>query len=288
MFRPWLRYETSVSQQSEKYATIGQDSMRGANNQALNSASEVIKGCKTDHIVKNFYIDSSQTTGDFIPIKVEGSASYVVRSTLAIRDIETRTETIWQVKGGVATLTAPVLAGSGYRLYYNWVSEDDTEAFPIRSFVDSVNVSPDPNEEDTFGVSLTDFDENDKPFTVSENVTSSGTMSKTPIGRIKSGFIDFRMPAISNSLSVYFDSNDLNAGDKDDFNYTPSTVRLVSVSGCLLPITSKTETKTTTETKNVLVGWKKRYRGSTRKSRYYTRKVPSYQDRRFKVLRQRR
>ena len=241
----------------KKYATIGQDSMRGANNQDVNSASKIITGCKAEHTVSKFYIDSSQTTGDFIPIKVEGSASHVVRSTLGIRDIQTRTETIWQVKGGVATLTAPVLAGSGYRLYYNWVSEDDTEAFPIRLFADSVNVSPDPSEEDTFGVSLTDFDENDKPFTVSENVTSSGTMSKTSVGRVKSGFIDFRMPSTSNSLSVYFDSNDLNAGDKDDFNYTPSTVRLVSVSGCLLPITSKTETKTTTETSEILVGWKK-------------------------------
>lgn len=241
----------------KKYATISEDGVSGGDNQLVNSESDIIKGCVDDDFVNAFYIDNGETRGNFIPISVGNSASYVVRHSVAIRDIKSRTETIWQVKGGVAKLTAPVLAGSGYRLYYNWVSEDDTEAFPIRLFAENVNMSPDPRDEDLQGIPLNDFDQNDKPFTVSENVTMSGTMDKTNVGRIKSGFFDFRMPSELDSLNVYFDSNDLYAGDKDDFDYTPSTVRLFSVSGCVLPITSKTETKTKTETKDVLVGWKK-------------------------------
>ena len=241
----------------KKYATMSRDHLSGSNNQTVNGESLIIKGCKPSHKATKFYIDNGKTYADFIPIKATDTAKYVVRTDSAIRDIVSRTETRWQIKGGVATLTAPVLAGSGYRLFYNWVSEDDTENFPIRIFADSVNISPDPRDDDTQGISLLDYDENDSPFTVSENVTMSGTMSKTSLGRIKSGYLDFRMPSDSDVLNVYFDSNDLFAADSGDINYQPHTVRLFSASGCLLPITSTTKTTTTTEKKTVQVGWKK-------------------------------
>jgi hypothetical protein len=247
----------------KKYASTVGDRMAGNGDQALSTSSDIIKGCKSSDVVQNFYISSTpetqegDTNGEFIPIKISGNTHEVVTNAIAIRDEVSVTDTIWQIKGGVATLNAPVLAGSGYRLFYSWVSEDDTESFPIKVFAESVNISPDPRDADTLGVELWDYDANDKQFTVSNNVTMSGTMSKGGIGRVVTGSIDFRMPTIVSGLSVYLDSNNLHAADSGDINYVPSTVRAFSVSGCLLPITSKTTTTTTETKESVQTGWKK-------------------------------
>ena len=255
----------------KKFATTSDDSLagQGKTRQISNNTSSIVTGCDKTQRPSHFYLDSDDkkseplTFGNFIPISVGDQASYVFKNTIPIRDSVTRTETIWQMKAGVASMKAPVALGSGYRLFYSWVAEDDTEYLPIKLYLEGVNPSPDPEDETPTGVGLDDYNDDDQPFSVSENITMSGSMSKPGLGVVKTSYIDFKVPPASESsggdtptsgsLFAYFDSNNLDLGQVE---YLPHTVRIFGVSGCLLPIETKTETTTTEEKKQVIVGWK--------------------------------
>ena len=248
------------------FASTETNSAKVATQQTVNGTSKIISGCDRDDVVRKIYISDAYselaglepTLREFIPIKITGNATYAAKTNAAIKDTITKTESIWQMKPGVANLTADVLAGSGYRMYYSWVAEDDTEYLPIEITAENVLFDPDPRvPKPDVGGALNDYDNNDQPFVVSEDIQVSGSMSKPGIGRVKTGHLDFRIPDTSTSLNIFLDGNNLRVAEADELDYVPKTVRLVGVSGCLLPIIKRTINQTVKEKRSVQVGWKK-------------------------------
>ena len=118
--------------------------------------------------------------------------------------------------------------------------------------------SPDPRDE-LFKPSLpiVDFDDNDTSFILAEDLQIQKTLGRTGKRKPTSEFVDFRVPADHDgtSITLYVDGNKIRAGEST-IKYTPKTVRLLSVSGALLPINEEVKTFTFNEEKEVIIGWK--------------------------------
>lgn len=245
---------------ADHYSSLGNGS------QLLSSDNSIIKGCggKKD-LVSNLYTSYDSVTGDsshyadFTPIDIlDTSVVQVVRYASAIGDDIVEADTVWQIKSGVAKMSVPTVAGSGYRVFFNWVSEDDTENHPIRLVSNNVSQSPDPRDgfHDIFE-DLYDYDKDDKPFVAAKRVQYVKSLDRTGRGDIKSGYVDIRSPESEvGSMDWYLDGNNLRAGDPQEIDYTPKTVRVVSISGALLPIHKDVKRTTHEKKETYLAGYK--------------------------------
>ena len=248
----------------QKFANSNADALRSLGGQTLDKNSPLIKGCTSADKVTKFNLTydnqskKSFTFGEFTVIDVESPATKVITNPTEIADTERTTETFWRLKPNVATMSIPVEKGSGYRLFYNWVSEDDTENHSIKLLMNETSNSPDPRDE-LFKPSLpiVDFDDNDTSFILAEDLQIQKTLGRTGKRKPTSEFVDFRVPADHDgtSITLYVDGNKIRAGEST-IKYTPKTVRLLSVSGALLPINEEVKTFTFNEEKEVIIGWK--------------------------------
>jgi len=248
----------------QKFANSNADALRALGSQKLDTNAEIIKGCTSADKVTKFNLTydnqskKSFTFGEFTVIDVESPATKVVTNPTEISDTENSTDTFWRLKPNVATMTIPVEKGSGYRLFYNWVSEDGTENHPIKLLMNETSQSPDPRDELIKpSLPIVDFDDSDNSFTLAEDLQIQKILSRTGKRSPESEYVDFRVPADHNgtSITLYVDGNKIRAGE-NTIKYTPKTVRLLSVSGALLPINEEVKTFTRTEEKEVIVGWK--------------------------------
>ena len=184
--------------------------------QILDKNSALIKGCTSADKVTKFNLTydnqskKSFTFGEFTVVDVESPATKVITNPTEIADTERTTETFWRLKPNVATMSIPVEKGSGYRLFYNWVSEDDTENHSIKLLMNETSNSPDPRDE-LFKPSLPilDFDDNDTSFTLAEDLQIQKTLGRTGKRKPTSEFVDFRVPADHDgtSITLYVDGN---------------------------------------------------------------------------------
>ena len=248
----------------QKFANSNADALRALGSQKLDTNAEIIKGCTSADKVTKFNLTydnqskKSFTFGEFTVIDVESPATKVVTNPTEISDTENSTDTFWRLKPNVATMTIPVEKGSGYRLFYNWVSEDGTENHPVKLLMNETSESPDPRDELIKpSLPIVDFNDDDQQFTLAEDLQIQKTLSRTGKRSPESEYVDFRVPTDHNgtSITLYVDGNKIRAGE-NTIKYTPKTVRLLSVSGALLPINEEVKTFTRTEEKEVIVGWK--------------------------------
>ena len=248
----------------QKFANSNADALRSLGSQKLDENSEIIKGCTSADKVTKFNLTydnqskKSFTFGEFTVVEVESPATKVITNPTEIADTERSTETFWRLKPNVATMTIPVEKGSGYRLFYNWVSEDGTENHPIKLLMNETSQSPDPRDELIKpSLPIVDFDDSENSFTLAEDLQIQRTLSRTGKRSPSSEYVDFRVPADHNgtSITLYVDGNKIRAGE-NTIKYTPKTVRLLSVSGALLPINEEVKNFTFEEEKEVIIGWK--------------------------------
>jgi hypothetical protein len=166
---------------------------------------------------------------DYIPIKVGANTTQVIWFNDALYEqYQVEATQVRYTIDVAATGTFPVEAGSGYRIFYNWVSEADNEEWSIEAIVKNVNPSPYPYAN---GGDVTTFDGN--PFEGEHDLIKIGKQSPA------STYIDIRVPDNDNdttSIDISFRANHF----KDTLISlnAPKTVRLLSMSGCLLPIES--------------------------------------------------
>jgi hypothetical protein len=179
---------------------------------------------------------------DIIPIQVNSATPLAYLDTSVIDDSFVDYG-IPQLKTGIAKVTFPVQPGSGYRVYFNTVSESQLEnallGFQISNCSASASFLP-------FGnapvANIYDYTIDDQQIVI-ESVPIGINIEKTRnyftpsnyAGRPDSHYVDIQVPFISNSISIYIDGSKLNylATPKPD---TIRTQRLLSISGVLLPI----------------------------------------------------
>jgi hypothetical protein len=168
---------------------------------------------------------------DYIPIEVGANTTKVIwfNDELFEPFQPDSTHERWTLNAA-ATATFSVEPGSGYRVFYNWVSETDYEEWSIEAIVKNVNASPNPSE---IGHNVITFDYN--PF------GGDHDLIKTVVNGPSGTYVNIKVPDgdsssvdISISLKASHVKDTLIGANANG----PATVRLLSVSGCLLPITS--------------------------------------------------
>ena len=228
----------------ERFATKSRDSRANdySDTQVLNDDNLIIKGCEENHRVDKLSLGVEDQGFDFIPINIGNRDGYDVDNIVwyeqIIEDIYYEPSTpFWQIKTSIADLKVPVLGGSGYRIFYDWVSESPTEDSKLVMYVDDALESPYPIQGPPIEKQqLIDYDEDDLPYAFAKWIVRKELRPDGLTGSMLNGYVDVQIPEWVSGINIYFDGNNLRAGDTDKISYIPKTTRLMSVSGALLPI----------------------------------------------------
>jgi hypothetical protein len=133
-----------------------------------------------------------------------------------------------------SSLTFPTIKGSGYRLFFNWVSEKTTEKFSILGSLEGVKYQP--NACDYFP--LLDECRGDVPVEADPGDKDLEFSSTFPLAP---ALLAMDIVAMGEEVKVGFNTNNYKYGIDPAFvqdGVVPTTVRILSVSGCPLPIES--------------------------------------------------
>ena len=256
-----------------RFASRRTDSTRHGTELTLNSGidprntadwnSKIIKGCEEKERVKEFYIDGDSVNSEFpefIPLDIGSGVGYsanrIIHINDGVKDIfpVTNDTSYWQIKSSIAGLNVPVTPMSGYRLFYSWVSELPDEDHDIKmnlskvyapSCGTSTSCNPYPgndksNQPDKY--KLYDYDTNDVAVLHASDITFTKSL-KGVFGTVNNAHMDIWVPSGVTNFDFYFDANDLRVDLTKDHPGQPITTRLLSVSGCLLPITETVHIK---------------------------------------------
>ena len=189
----------------------------------------------------NFDGLGGQTQWDFIPISGGGDFKKLCWYDAKITDkcpVVTKDNT-WFIDGN-ASVEFNVEAGSGYRLFVDWVSETKNEIYTIDAYVSEVYDADCTKVED-----LTDGWS--RYFNRPEgDLQDNGGLVATELGVPRSTHLDVRANKTGKMyVNFHTDRISLNAGGITDPKHdpekygVPKTVRVIGVSGFQLPIESK-------------------------------------------------
>lgn len=158
---------------------------------------------------------------DYIPISGGGTFNRIIWYRDPIRDTETFPVDLFKIDAR-STITFPAVKGSGYRLFVDWVSETNNDFHEINATFKPVSFNPYYPEGEGDGDGREGF------------MRVQNTARLTP----KKDYIDFI--ATEEEITVTFTSNHTAIRPEDELaagrGLPPATPRILSVSGCPLPI----------------------------------------------------
>tara|TARA_R100000008_G_scaffold41113_1_gene23665 strand:- start:731 stop:13396 length:12666 start_codon:yes stop_codon:yes gene_type:complete len=168
---------------------------------------------------------------DYVPVSGGGDFKRIISYNEPIKDTETITPSLFKIDAK-STVKFDTLPGSGYRVFFNNISETDNDYYDIDVEVYPVNNNPD-----------------DKDGSLGGGNTAYLKLPKTSARSKISQHVDF--VAKEDSITVDFTSKHLRIDpDKEQElgrGLPPLTTRVLSVSGCPLPIETIIESKEKTK-----------------------------------------
>lgn len=217
--KPFVDWAGEPIQQSAEVVSAAN---LGAYTQELDASSIIIAGCDNEDKVSKIVVAGIAERREYFPIDVKSNTKKIVYYNDPVNETRLETPTAWKLDGASNTVF-DVSPGSGYRLFYNYVSEGPVEEVQMEVTIDGPQDYPSPDY-NTYGS------------------VRSRLIEKTPFGTVKSESKDFRVPSGVYTIGLRF--NSINSGRISSDKPKPYTPRILSVSGCLLPIN---ETVTTYE-----------------------------------------
>ena len=238
-------------------------------------------------------IDGNSHISEFLPIDLGGVANKVVWTCLSpscngekIYDNQLLNynevdpdKSFWQMKSNITQLTVPVIPYSGYRVFFDWVSETPDETAGIEVYLTNSKDCPGPLDNKLCGFPVDNTGTNKKLYTSYsyyegghsiydyiwstevggereelvhakaslrvEKLNRNGVQNNTQWGYVDIQAMDLEAAYGStgpSSLDLYFSAvtpSGNSLASQPDPNYS---VRLLSVSGALLPINTRVET----------------------------------------------
>lgn len=138
----------------------------------------------------------------------------------------------WDMNAGIVKVNVPVLPGSGYRLFINSDALDTSETISLTINVEDVSLFPKIPYPDLDSISISELDKNREIFE-SKKITSLfyGLKCNSPI------FKDIQVGNTDN-INIYISC----AEPRLKSDYAPKSVRLLGISGVLIPIYEKIST----------------------------------------------
>lgn len=139
---------------------------------------------------------------------------------------------------GIDKISFPVMQGSGYKLFINYVSDSNYETYPIDIYIDNCNIKP--SESSQLSASIPNIDN-------SKNITESSfdfqynaylQLNGTNRGEVTTQSVNIQ--ASSGTLNLYLHSLATRITTTD---YIPKTPKILSISGVLLPIIASVKSK---------------------------------------------
>ena len=216
----------------------------------LDTTNSIIDGCSIEEAVGEFsvlknessydsYSDDSAEDEVFYPII--GGSKVVWLNGKITEDYIAAGDPKYYMNTGVAQATFNVTSGSGYRIFYSWVSEQGNENRPLRMHVAGVSQNADPDQPNGSTI-VFDLNADLKKFARFEaNVKAD--LNTTLVATPASGHLDIM--ATGPKLTIAIEGTDDSISNPS--NAQLKTVRFLEVSGAPLPI----EQEITTETKKV-------------------------------------
>ncbi len=173
---------------------------------------------------------------DIIPIQINNSIPLALYSP-AVYDTGYVDIGLYRLRTGIAKVTFPVQQGSGYRLFFDCASESIYENKSLNFYVTNCNE----NVEDTPGndvAVLRDFNSNDiqsSSIAFTYGTTLSSQLNNFS-GRTTTRTLDIYIPSGKQFIDIYIDGTDVYNNNPSINPDTIRTHRLVSISGCILPV----------------------------------------------------
>jgi hypothetical protein len=180
----------------------------------------------------------------FYPFKQHPDVTPVLYVNKPIFDDKITNVRFWRLNPGVDKVSFPVAPGSGYRIYFDYVSENITENEPIDIFFQNASVLPNapyPAEVPSFETSFRENLEIPDSPRWKKFVNAKISLEVPSLNNIvATNFIDLQ--ALENSTTIDMLISSIR-GKIDPKPTTPKTVRLLSISGVPMPVRSITSTK---------------------------------------------
>ena len=216
-------------------------------------------------------IDNKFTIGSFdsfvdafIPIKLGANSRSICYSNTPIEDNILVTHGFWRLKSGVAKVTFPVIAGSGYKIFIDSIAETPAETLRLDVLVSNVNTSPSlPAKSLSAGsYSIRDINNETNIYyeVAQDNIRYSLSPSFNGVGGIQTNSFNVQIPSGVSDISMYISTNA--SGLSQNYNYVPKTVRLLGISGVLFPIENKVLTQEYFEQEQTGYEWRMTSNGS--------------------------
>lgn len=208
-----------------------------SNNLLINELHPISKGFGT-----NPSITSIWDMGSFLSFKDKPELTKIAYTDSPIFDNTIITDVFFRLNPGVDKVSFPAIAGSGYRIYFNYVSENSSEINDIDVHISNISIDPlEPYPTGLFSLDV-DLSETvaDNPVYKFGNLSPAVTINHTlkltrPANQntIETKFIDVQVQNGASSIDLYFSSID---GRIEPSTFIPKTPRILSISGVAMPV----------------------------------------------------
>jgi hypothetical protein len=142
----------------------------------------------------------------------------------------------WNMSPGIASITVPVQAGSGYRIFITTSSDNFTEVAPLNIDISHVNNWPNlPFPNATHTMYLKEINAN---FELDVVKTFESSLGSIKCAGSDTKIIDIQVASGVSEIDIYISSELLRFSD--DQTFVPRTVKLVGISGINIPINQTT------------------------------------------------
>ena len=215
--------------------------------QSFNNNSIIVSGCKFGYNwpplnsniptkVTEFFAISDLEDNKFIPIS--GGAKLISYNVPLYETYFVNPDQFWKIdaKSEIEFATSP---GSGYRLFVNWVREAQGEKYGITTYIEGATKDASPDAEPST-VPINDYG---VIGGVAPDFEGAGGISST-----YTEFVDFKAPV--DHIKIKFETTQHNK--IPDSGFLPKTPRILSISGCFLPI----EEKFSVSEQTIIIGYK--------------------------------
>ena len=191
----------------------------------------------------------------FIPFSKNENIVNICFDDKPIYDDKIITDTYFRVYPGVEKITFPVVAGSGYKLFIDYVSDSESENQPIDIYLNNISIQPAlpyPNNI-SFTTPIPDLDNsivNNPEFKIiAQNRLQ---LNSTPVGKPKTISTNIQVLEDKNTIEVFIHS----MNERNTSNFIPKTPKILSISGVAIPVVSSVLSKNNSYT--VITGWETR------------------------------
>ena len=210
---------------------------------SINEDHPVSHGTSTKYDINELKFGSSFT---FIPLTLSNDIIPIASSTTRIFTTTYNTAGYWGTDSGLTKVSFPAIAGSGYQVFIDFISEMPSELVPLDFYITNVSQVfnlPYP----LTGTTNKIVDNDNIPKITIQDIGVVGSLLLESTNKTSTKVFNVQVLEDKSTIDVYFNTKNSRLSTVTN-EYIPKTPRLLSVSGVIVPVitsTTKLETQQT-------------------------------------------